>query len=92
VAVAFKLCLVLFLSLGAYLLISNLVLRLTLKKVTKETSTVQDKKFRQQVNQEANMRREMEERYRADMISYQVVTKRLEMEQSKRRSQAGETK
>ncbi len=86
-ALLFRLLFFVFCVIGAYLLISNLILRNSLKKISKETAIIKDKDSEQHKKLQADIRRDMEEKYRADMISYQVVTKRLEQEKIKQEAQ-----
>jgi len=80
---ALRLILFVFCVIGAYLLVSNLILRVSLKKLSKETAVIKDKDSEQYKQLQADIRRDMEEKYRADMISYKVVTKRLEQAKEK---------
>lgn len=70
---------------GAYLLISNLMLRESLKNISKAAAIIKDKDSQQHKKLEDDIRRDIEEKYRADMISYQVVQKRLEQEKNRQR-------
>jgi len=54
------------------------MLRNSLKKISYETALMKDKDSLQYKKLQDDIRRDMEEKYRADMISYQVVEKRLE--------------
>jgi len=80
-----RLFLFVFCGMGIYLLISNLMLRESLKKISKAAATIKDKDTQQYKKIEQGIRRDMEEKYRADMISYKVVTRRLEQEKNKQR-------
>ena len=86
VVLATKLFLLLFCALGIYLLISNLILRQSLKKITKFAEIAKDKDSLQHKKLEEGIRRDLEEKYRADMVSYKVVAKRLEQEQNKQKN------
>ncbi len=77
---------------GVYLLISNLMLRESLKKISQEAVIIKDKDSQQHKKLEEDIRRDMEEKYRADMISYKVVTKRLEQEQNRQKKLREETR
>ncbi len=70
-------------GLGAYLFISNLILRESLKKISKSAAIIKDKDSLQHKKLKEGIRMDMEEKYRADMISYQVVVKRLEQEKNR---------
>ncbi|MDD5409269.1 MAG: hypothetical protein PHC71_04175 [Candidatus Omnitrophica bacterium] len=78
-----RLLLFVFCSIGIYLLISNLMLRESLKKMSKAAAVIKDKDSQQYKKLQEDIKRDMEEKYRADMISYQVVTKRLEQKKVK---------
>ncbi len=78
-----RLCLFVFCGMGIYFLISNFMLRNSLKKISYETALMKDKDSLQYKKLQDNIRRDMEEKYRADMISYQVVEKRLEQKKIK---------
>jgi len=86
VVLAVKAGLFLFFGLGVYLLISNLMLRQTLKKITKTAVTSKNQDAQKHKKIEEGIIRDMEEKYRADMISYQVVAKRLEQEQNRQKN------
>lgn len=81
-----RLFLFVFCGMGIYLLISNLMLRESLKKISQEAVIIKDKDSQQHKKLEEDIRRDMEEKYRADMISYQVVAKRLEQEQNRQKN------
>jgi len=68
---------------GIYFLISNVMLMNSLKKISYETALMKDKDSLQYKKLQDDIRRDMEEKYRADMISYQVVEKRLEQKKIK---------
>lgn len=78
-----RLLLFVFCGIGIYLLISNLILRESLKKMSKAAAIIKDKDSQQYKKLQEDIKRDMEEKYRADMISYQVVTKRLEQKKIK---------
>ncbi|MDD5505380.1 MAG: hypothetical protein PHR73_01310 [Candidatus Omnitrophica bacterium] len=78
-----RLLLFVFCGMGVYLLISNLMLRESLKKISKAAAAIKDKDTQQYKKIEQGIRRDMEEKYRADMISYQVVNRRLEQEKNR---------
>ncbi len=78
-----RLCLFVFCGIGIYFLISNFMLRNSLKKISYETALMKDKDSLQYKKLQDDIRRDMEEKYRADMISYQVVEKRLEQKKIK---------
>jgi len=78
-----RLCLFVFCGMGIYFLISNFMLRNSLKKISYETALMKDKDSLQYKKLQDDIRRDMEEKYRADMISYQVVEKRLEQKKIK---------
>ncbi len=80
-----RLFLLVFFGVGVYLLISNLMLRDSLKKISKAAAIIKDKDSQQYKKLQENIRRDMEEKYRADMVSYQVVTRRLEQEKNRQR-------
>jgi len=80
-----RLFLLVFFGIGVYLLISNLMLRDSLKKISKAAAIIKDKDSQQYKKLQENIRRDMEEKYRADMVSYQVVTRRLEQEKNRQR-------
>jgi len=65
-------------GMGIFFLVSNLILRESLKKISKATAIMKDKDSLQYKKLQEDTRRDMEEKYRADMISYKVVAKRLE--------------
>lgn len=72
-------------GIGAYLLISNLILRESLKNISKAAAIIKDKDSQQHKRIEKDIRSDIEEKYRADMISYQVVQKRLEQEKNRQK-------
>ena len=76
-------------AMGIYFLISNLILRESLKKISKAVAVIKDKDSQQNKKLQEDIRRDLEEKYRADMISYQVVTKRLEQKKIMQESQKG---
>ena len=78
--------------LGIYFLVSNLVLRESLKKISKATAIMKDKDSLQYKKLQEDTRRDLEEKYRADMVSYKVVAKRLELEKNKQKDLREETK
>ena len=80
-----KLFLCVFCGLGVYLLISNLMLRESLKKISKSVATMRNKDSEQHNKLREDIKRGLEEKYRADMISYQVVQKRLEQERNRQK-------
>ena len=84
-----RLFLFVFCGMGVYFLISNLMLRESLKKISQEAVIIKDKDSQQHKKLEEDIRRDMEEKYRADMISYQVVAKRLEQKKIKQEPQKG---
>lgn len=84
VFVVARLLLFVFCGVGVYLLISNLMLRESLKKISKAAAVIKDKDTQQYKKLEQGIRRDMEEKYRADMISYQVVSRRLEQEKNRK--------
>jgi hypothetical protein len=79
--------LILFVSCGivVYLLIRNLMLKKSLEGISTAAAAAKDKDSRQNIKVEQDIRRDMEEKYKADMISYQVVRKRLEQEKNRQR-------
>ena len=83
VVLAAQLLLFVFCGIGFYLLICNLMLKKSLGKISKEVVIAKDKDSYQHMKLKQDLRRDMEEKYRADMISYQVVTKRLEQEKNR---------
>ena len=85
VALFAKLVLFVFCGIGIYLLTSNLILRESLKKISKAAAIIKDKDSQQYKKLQEDIRRDMEEKYRADMISYQVVTKRLEQKKNRQK-------
>ena len=76
-------------AMGIYFLISNLILRESLKKISRAAAIIKDKDSQQYKKLQEDIKRDMEEKYRADMISYQVVTKRLEQQKIKQETQKG---
>ncbi|MDD5282342.1 MAG: hypothetical protein PHC37_06980 [Candidatus Omnitrophica bacterium] len=89
VILAVKLFLLIFCGIGGYLLISNLMLKESLKKITKAVTIVKNKDPQKHKKLEEDIRRKMEEKYRADMISYKVVMKRLKQEQDRQKNSSG---
>lgn len=87
-----RLSLFLFCGAGVYLLISNWMLGESLKKISKSVSVIKDKDSQQYKKIQEDIRRDMEEKYRADMVSYQVVAKRLEQEKNRQKNLSLETK
>ncbi|MDD5560739.1 MAG: hypothetical protein PHT50_01205 [Candidatus Omnitrophica bacterium] len=78
-----RLLLFVFCAAGVYLWVSNLRLKASLKKVLKTKVVKQGVELQQHKKLKEDLKKGLEEKYRADMISYQVVTKRLEQEQNK---------
>jgi sensor histidine kinase regulating citrate/malate metabolism len=78
VVLAVSLLLFLFCAAGAYLWISNLRLKDSLKKALKTKAAKQGMDLQQHRELKEKLKKDLEEKYRADMISYQAVTKRLE--------------
>ena len=75
-----------FCVIGVYLLISNLKLKKSFVEISKAVVITKDKDSQQYIKLEQDLKRGMEEKYRADMISYQVVTKRLEQEKNRQQN------
>ncbi|MBL7130013.1 MAG: hypothetical protein ISS45_01180 [Candidatus Omnitrophica bacterium] len=80
------LILVLFLLCGMsiYLLRSNLSLKESLKEIpgteeAKKKTSLERKKLKE------DLKRDLEEKYQADMVSYQAMIKRLELEKKKQK-------
>lgn len=69
-------------GIGLYLLIRNLMLKKSLEGISKAAVAAKDKDSRQNIKVKHDIERDMEEKYKADMISYQVVRKRLEQEKN----------
>lgn len=78
-----RLFLLVFFGIGVYLLISNLMLRDALKKISKAAAIIKDKDSKHHKKLETDMRSGIEEKYRADMVSYKVVIKRLQQKKIK---------
>ncbi|MDD4894959.1 MAG: hypothetical protein PHW54_06590 [Candidatus Omnitrophica bacterium] len=72
-----------FLAVLAYFWISNLKLKESLKKDLKARIANQGKDLQRHRKIKEDLKRGLEEKYRADMISSRVVTKRLEQAQNK---------
>ncbi|MBU0547218.1 MAG: hypothetical protein KJ710_04415 [Candidatus Omnitrophica bacterium] len=80
-----------FCGIGIFLLISNFMLRKSLQKISKSVAIIKDKDSQRHKKLQENIRSGMEEKYRADMISYRVVAKRLEQEQDRQNNLREET-
>ncbi len=78
-----RLLLFIFCGIGVSLLISNLMLRESLKKISKAAAIIKDKDSKQHKKLETDTRSGIEEKYRADMVSYKVVIKRLQQKEIK---------
>ncbi|MDD5129046.1 MAG: hypothetical protein PHO40_05285 [Candidatus Omnitrophica bacterium] len=83
VVLSVSLFLFVFIVVLAYLWISNLKLKESLKKDLKARITNQGKDLQKHRKIKEDIRRSLEEKYRADMVSSRVVTKRLEQAQNK---------
>ena len=80
-----RLFLFVFCGICVYLLISNFMLKESLKKISRSAAIIKDKDSQQHKKLEEGIRSDMEEKYRADMVSYQVVVKRLEQEKNRQK-------
>ena len=70
----------LFFGLTLYLYIGNL----SLKNSLSELDTSKEKEFQERLKRERGfINKDLEERYRADIISYQAMARRLELEKKK---------
>lgn len=78
-----------FFSATACLWIYNLRLKQSLKKDLNTKISKQEIDLQQHNKLKEDLKRDLEEKYRADMISYKVVAKRLEQEQNKENSLTG---
>lgn len=78
VVLAVSLLLSLFCCAAVYLWISNLRLKDSLKRAVKAKVYKEGVDLKQHKKLKESLRRDLEEKYRADMISYQAVQKRLE--------------
>ena len=79
-------CLLLF-TLGAWLLMSNL----QLKKSLRQLSAQQEQEIKNKINLRTRdikkaVRKDLEEKYKADRVSYRVMIRRLELEKEKRKA------
>lgn len=83
VVLAASFLLFIFCATAAYLWVSNLMLKDSLKKAVKTKVSRQEMDLERHKKIKEGLRRELEEKYRADMISYRAVTKRLEQEKLK---------
>ena len=71
----FAVFILLFLGINSFLLKSNHELKLAIK----EASSTKEVQFKQRLaTAEENLRKDLEEKYRADMVSYRVMSKKLE--------------
>ena len=85
-----RLVLFLFCATGVYLLSSNLMLRRSLKEITRVEANKKDRQLEQHKKLQDEQRRDLQERYQADVISYQAMVKRLEQEKNKQKELKGE--
>lgn len=72
-----------FLVIGVYLLVSNLRLKDILKKEMDSKTVNQDADLEKQRELKRELKKSLEEKYRADIVSYQVAAKRLKREQER---------
>lgn len=93
VAFTVKLFLFVFCAAGVYLLASNFMLKESLKNIGRAGATSKEKDLveRHKKLQDAQTR-DLEEKYQADMVSYQAMVKRLEQEKNKQKELKGEIK
>jgi len=81
-----QLFLLVFCVIGLCLLIANLMLKKSFREISKAVVIAKDRDSQEHLKLEQNLRKDIEEKYRADMVSYRVVAKRLEQEKEKQKN------
>ncbi len=81
-----------FLASGAYLWVSNIMLKASLKKDLKAKASRQGIDLKKHKKMKEDIRKKLEEKYRADMISYQAAKIRLEREKNNQFQKTGGVK
>ncbi|MDD5042556.1 MAG: hypothetical protein PHV40_02700 [Candidatus Omnitrophica bacterium] len=79
----FALVLLIFLLACVYLWVSRIRLKESLEKDLASRATHQGSDLKKLKKQKEKLKKAMEEKYRADMISYKAVEKRLELQAKK---------
>lgn len=92
VALIARLFLFVFCAAGVYLLASNFILRKSLKNITQAEANKKDKDLERHKKLQDEQKKDLEERYQADMVSYKAMVKRLEREKNKQKELKGEIK
>ncbi len=81
-----------FCAAGVYLWVSNLMLKASLNKDLEAKTLRQGVDLKKHKKMKDDLRKRMEEKYRADMVSYQAAKIRLEREKSKQLQKTGGVK